>query len=162
MDFATTSLSSYSTVIGSRSVTTTGAGLNFGYVSTNWVVDGFSSARYSSGVQQLANTRYKFTFNNKVTTLESGGSTLFTNTFTGASATGAALVINGFNNAGTVVNNTAGIYLYSFKMWNAQGQLIANYIPATYNNTVGFYDTVSGTFKTATSGTFTAGPAVSN
>ena len=159
MDFKTTSLTSYSSVVGGRSVATTGAGLNFGYFNNKLLVDGFDSKRFTSNVVPTANTRYKFTFNNKVTTLESGGSILFTNTFTGTKANGAALVINGLNNAGTVVNNTAGIYLYSFKMWDAQGALTANYIPVTYNNTVGFYDIVSGTFKTATSGTFTAGPA---
>ena len=44
-------------------------------------------------------------------------------------------------------------------MWDNQGNLIANYVPATNaNNEVGFYDTVTGVLKTASSGTFVAGP----
>ena len=164
MDFQTTSIQSgAASYLGGRSASYP-AGLRLGTSSGNsrLIVTAFSDSAYTATTVVENNTRYKFTFNNKVATLESGGSTLFTNTFTGENANGAALVINGLNSAGTITANPEGIYLYSFKMWNAQGTLTANYIPATYNNTVGFYDTVSGTFKTATSGTFTAGPAVAN
>ena len=42
------------------------------------------------------------------------------------------------------------------------GTLVMNYIPAKRNsdNAIGFYDTVSGTFKTADAGSLTAGPVV--
>ena len=163
MDFQTTSIPENSfNLLGGRSVTYGGLVLT---VSSGgkFILDAFSTSsadRYNSGVSITANTRYKFTFDNKVVTMESGGSTLFSNTFANTNANGAFLAINALNSNGNITNNVAGFYLYSFKMWNAQGQLIANYVPATYNNTVGFYDTVSGTFKTATSGTFTAGPPV--
>jgi len=39
---------------------------------------------------------------------------------------------------------------------------VMNYIPAIYNNTAGFYDTVSKTFKGKTSGSLTAGPTQNN
>ena|GEM_PF-3018567 len=144
--------------------TATYGGLFFGKSSGGvFIVDAFGSAsndRYTSSVIPTDNTRYKFTFDNKVATLESGGSTLFTETFTGANANGANLAINTLNNNGTTMGYSDGIYVHSLKVWNAQGELVANYIPAKQNNplTVGFYDTVSETFKTATAGTFTAGP----
>ena len=39
---------------------------------------------------------------------------------------------------------------------------VMNYIPALRNsdNAVGFYDTISGTFKTVSEGSLTAGPVV--
>ena len=160
MVFKTTSVvSGIASYLGGRNAAHP-AGLLLGTNSNNrFVVTAFSSNGYTSPTNKANNTRYKFTFNNKVATLESGGATLFTNTFTGTDANGATLVINGLNSGGTVTANPEGIYLYSFKMWNAQDGLIADYIPVTYNNAVGFYDIVSGTFKTATSGTFTAGPS---
>ena len=162
MDFETTSIpAGTATFFGGRNTTSSGAGFQLAKINSGLIVDAFgtaSSDRYASNIAAQSNTRYKYTYNNQVATLESGGTTVFTNTFTGTTNNAAALAINALNNNGTVINNTAGIYLYSFKMWNAQGGLIADYIPATYNNTVGFYDTVSGTFKTATSSTFTAGP----
>ena len=164
MDFQTTTTSSaYSAFFGGRTTTTGGMGLQFAIYESKFFVDAFgtsSSDRYSSTTTVQNNTRYKFTFDNKVATLESGGTTLFTNTFTGENANGAALAINASNNNGTITGNAAGIYLYSFKVWNAQGELVMNLVPAIQKGTVpvvGFYDTVSGTFKTATAGTFAAG-----
>ena len=161
MDFQTTTFTSYASFLGGRSQTNQGAGLNIGYLNNEWLVDGFTTgSRYNSGVAPATNTRYKFIFNNQVATLTSGNSTLFTNTFAGTESNGAALAINGFNNNGPVVNNNNGIYLYSFKAWDNQGNLIADYVPAVEKGTVpvvGFYDTVSKTFKTATAGTFAAG-----
>lgn len=163
MDFQTTTIPSGAvSLLGGR--TATYGGLFFAKSSGNvWFVDAFgtsSGARYDLSAPLSNNTRYKFTFNNKVATLESGGTTLFTNTFTGENANGAALAINGYNSAGSITGSTAGIYLYSFKVWNGQGELVMNLVPAVQKGTVpvvGFYDTVSGTFKTATAGTFAAG-----
>ena len=164
MDFETKSVPSGNMyLLGGRSTSSYG-GLFFAKGTDEVMfVDAFGTGptdRYISSVTPIANTRYKFIFDNKVATLESGGATVFTNTFTGANANGAVLVINGLNNHGTNIGAQAGIYVYSFKMWNGNGELIANYVPAvkTDTQTVGFYDTVSETFKTATSGTFTAGP----
>lgn len=163
MDFQTTTVPSVSAyLLGGR--TSTYGGLFF-YQGNNGVlvVDAFGTDiadRYTSSVSFSNNTRYKFTFNNKVATLASSGTTLFTNTFTGENANGATLCINALNNNGSIVGNIAGIYLYSFKVWNAQGELVADYVPAVQKGTVpvvGFYDTVSKTFKTATAGTFAAG-----
>lgn len=163
MDFQTTSLPSGAAYfLGGR--TGNYAGIFFAKTAQNaFLVDAFgttSADRYTSSVAPASNTRYKFTFNNKVMALESGGSTLFTHTFTEENANGAELVINGLNTNGNLLGSPAGIYLYSFKVWNAQGQLIADYVPAVQKGTVpvvGFYDTVSKTFKTATAGTFAAG-----
>lgn len=163
MDFATTSLiAGGAYFLGGR--TETYGGILLAKGSNGWfLVDAFgnlSGDRYTSSVSPTVNTRYKFTFNNKVATLESGGSVLFTNTSTGENANGAALCINGLNASGTPTGGQVGIYLYSFKAWNAQGELVADYVPAVQKGTVpvvGFYDTVSKTFKTATAGTFAAG-----
>ena len=162
MDFQTTSIQSGATsYLGGRSDSyPAGLRLGTGGGNNRLVVTAFSDIAYTATTVVENNTRYKFTFNNKVATLESGGTTLFTNTFTGENANGAALCINGLNSAGTITANLEGIYLYSFKVWNAQGELVADYVPAVQKGTVpvvGFYDTVSGTFKTATAGTFAAG-----
>ena len=163
MDFATTSLPSGAAYfLGGR--TANYAGIFFAKTAQDtFLIDAFGAAstdRYTSSIAPASNTRYKFTFNNKVMTLESGGSTLFTHTFTEENANGAELAINGLNTNGNLLGSPAGIYLFSFKVWNAQGQLIADYVPAVQKGTVpvvGFYDTVSKTFKTATAGTFAAG-----
>ena len=163
MDFQTTTLPSGSVyLLGGRTVTYGGIFFAQGGAGV-CLVDAFGTSsgdRYISSVLLSNVTRYKFTFNNKVASLESGGTTLFTNTSTGTLANGAALVINGLNSNGTVSGAQAGIYLYSFKVWNAQGELVMDLVPAVQKGTVpvvGFYDTVSGTFKTATAGTFAAG-----
>ena len=163
MDFQTTSVPSGSAyLLGGR--TETYGGLFFAKGGAGvCIVDAFGTAsddRYTSNVSLSNNTRYKFTFNNKVASLESGGTTLFTNTSTGTLANGAALIINGLNNNGAGNPGQAGIYVYSFKAWNAQGELVMDLVPAVQRGTVpvvGFYDAVSGTFKTATAGTFAAG-----
>ncbi len=48
--------------------------------------------------------------------------------------------------------------LYSAKFYNASGQLVFNGIPVRHGNECGLYDTVSGTFKSSPSGSFTCGP----
>ena len=160
MEFQTTTFpASGSSFFGARSGGP-GDGLSLGRSASDYVqFDGFNGNRYTSPGGQLAtNTRYKYVWNNKVATIYQGTITVATNTFTGTGTTTHTLAINGLNNSGSVVGNTAGIYLYSFKMWNAQGELIADYVPAKQGNTVGFYDMVSESFKGATSGTFIAGP----
>ena len=68
-------------------------------------------------------------------------------------------------NAGGVYSTALSVLkmkLYSLTMWD-NNQMIHNYIPAKRNsdNTLGIYDTVTGTFLTnAGSGAFVAGPAV--
>jgi len=58
-------------------------------------------------------------------------------------------------------NIASGHRVYS--AWiKVNGQYVMNYIPAVYNNVAGFYDTVSGTFKGATTGSLSAGSTVSN
>jgi hypothetical protein len=168
-DFQTTTIySSSMSLLGGRTIAYGGLYLVKGG-SGNFIVDAFgtsSSDRYASTVSPVANKRYKFTYDNQVATLESEGSVLFTNTMPGTSANGAALVLNGLNDNGTLYANTrGGIYVYSFKAWDNQGNLIANYVPAIKTGetpVVGFYDTVSGTFKTATRGTFAGGGALPN
>lgn len=164
-DFRTTSITPNGMpLLGGRTVTYGGLYFVKGGGGT-FIVDAFGTSsddRYSSTVSSVANKRYKFTYDNQVATLESDGSVLFTNTMTGTSANGAALVLNGLNDNGATNADTRGIYVYSFKAWDNQGNLIADYVPAIQQGTVpvvGFYDTVSGTFKTATEGTFAAGGA---
>ena len=56
---------------------------------------------------------------------------------------------------------TSGNSVYYAKM-KINGVDVMNYIPALRNsdNAVGFYDTISGTFKTVSEGSLTAGPVV--
>ena len=62
---------------------------------------------------------------------------------------------------GNASGNRIGAGQRVFSVWmKVNGQYIMNYIPATYNDAVGFYDSVSQTFKEATVGSFVAGPAV--
>ncbi|MBP5795086.1 MAG: hypothetical protein J6W41_03655, partial [Alphaproteobacteria bacterium] len=142
-------------------------GLNFAWNPGSWafVMDAFSENRFNSAVSMSANTRYQYVFDNKVATIYKNDTPIERYTFDGENANGGALAINALNNQGNIVAlGVAHIYVYFFKMWNAQGTLVANYVPARRNsdNVVGFYDTVSRSFKTATTGTFTAGPTVAN
>jgi len=162
MDFATTSLiATGGSFIGIRDVNTVDNGFSLGRTSNDkyFFINGLSE-RATSTVAATNNTRYKFVWNNGVGTVYQGNTVLYTYTFTPNQTMTRPLVINGFNNVGTLVPSGIGIYLYSFKVWNAQGELVADYVPAVQKGTVpvvGFYDTVSGTFKTATAGTFAAG-----
>ena len=61
------------------------------------------------------------------------------------------------NTGGNRLNAGARIYYARIKVG---GKYVMNYIPAKYGNSVGFYDTVSKTFKTATTGKFIAGPEI--
>lgn len=158
MDFATTNvLGSAETYLSAGS-----SNFRFAHVTTKTFRVNMWSNTYDSTASATSNTRYKFTYNNLVATLESGGSTVFTNTFADAGTTNARLLINGLSSSGGISQNDEGIYLYSFKVWNNHGNLIANYVPCAKTNplTVGLYDLVSDTFINApTSGTWAAGPA---
>ncbi len=156
MDFQTTSTISQATTYLSSSTW-----LRFAHVSAKTFRVNAWGDTYDSTTPVADNTRYKFTYNNLVATLKTGDTTVFTNTFTDTGTTTTRLIINGFPAGGGVISqNDEGIYLYSFKAWDNQGNLIADYVPAVQKGTVpvvGFYDTVSKTFKTATAGTFAAG-----
>jgi hypothetical protein len=161
MDFQTTStVSQTATYLGVRTGDSVSQGLRFAHITSKvFRVYGFGSAADSADVV-ADNTRYKFVWNNQRATLTSGNTTVLDETFTDTGTTTDYLAINGWNISGTVSGNIEGIYLYSFKVWNAQGELVADYVPAVQKGTVpvvGFYDTVSETFKTATAGTFAAG-----
>ena len=116
---------------------------------------------YDPTTQFAANTRYKYTYNNGVCTLESGGSVVSTQTFTVTDNKSTNWGINAYVSGNNYwQTDSDGIYVYSLKVWNGQGELVMNLVPAVQKGTVpvvGFYDTVSKTFKTATSGTFAAG-----
>ena len=117
---------------------------------------------YDPTTQFAANTRYKYTYDNGVCTLESGGSVISTNTFTVTDNTSTDWGINDYyfgNGAWSVYHD--GMYVYSVKVWNDQGELIMDLVPAVQRGTVpivGFYDRATGGFRTATGGTFAAGP----
>lgn len=124
------------------------------------VLYGFESGtEYYAPEQFQANTRYKYTYNNGVCTLESGGSVVSTRTFTVTDNTSTNWGINAYK--GTVwATDSDGIYVYSLKVWNDQGELVMDLVPAVQRGTVpvvGFYDTVTGGFRTPTAGTFAAG-----
>jgi len=65
-----------------------------------------------------------------------------------------------FGNTGG--NRIAAGHRVYYAWIKVNGEYVMNYIPAIYNNTAGFYDTVSKTFKGKTSGSLTAGPATNN
>jgi len=172
-DFQTTTLSNYlRNYIGGRAKGVSAGGgfrlskLASGGTNLNRVVlYGFESGtEYYAPEQFQANTRYKYTYNNGVCTLESGGSVVSTRTFTVTDNTSTKWGINTYTSGNNYwQTDTDGIYVYSLKVWNAQGKLVMDLVPAIQQDTVpvvGFYNMVSGTFKTATAGEFTAGPEV--
>lgn len=118
---------------------------------------GFGSYQDSTDTV-AANTRYKFTWDNKRWIVTTGSTTVFDKTYSNTWSNTYPLTINGWNSAGTVTPWAEGVYVHSFKAWDNQWVLAANYIPCVYNNEVGFYDTVSESFKWATAWTFTAWP----
>lgn len=160
MDFQTTSILNCR-YLGARNFAVAGNGLQLGVESSKFVVDGFQE-RYQTGQTPTANTRYKFVYNDGAFSMYQGGTLISSHTFTPDQTTTAKMVINAINTAGTISGNTAGIYLYSFKVWDGNGDLIADYVPATLLHplTVGLYDRVSGTHLLPSAGTWSAGPAV--
>lgn len=166
MDFQTTNVTTVSEYyLGVRDVSGGVEGLAIvkrpSSVGNTLSFDGFQAGnRYNSTYVPTSNTRYKYTYDNGTITLTKDNTVVASHTFTPDSTVTSKLAINGFNDNGSVLVNPTGVYLYSFKVWNAQGELVIDLVPAVEKGAVpvvGFYDTVSGTFKTATAGTFAAG-----
>lgn len=129
--------------------------------SGNFIIDAFdstASGRFDSGVVAESNTRYKFVYNNQVATLYRNDTSVVTHTFTSTNSNGAILCIKGRSDSGVVDSTAASLYVYSFKAWDSAGNLIADYIPCRRQTTIGFYDSVSGQFLTATAGVWNSGP----
>lgn len=162
LEMQTTSVTTNATTyLGSRDESSGNGGLRFAHISDKtFRIAGFGALSTSSGTA-ANNTKYKFIWDNGSFWVYSGTTLIHSGTFAEETMpTTTPLAINGWNSGGTIGGNVEGIYLYSFKAWNAQGELVADYVPAVQKGTVpvvGFYDTVSKTFKTATAGTFAAG-----
>ncbi len=128
------------------------------------VLYGFESGTeyYDPTVQFQPATRYKYTYNNGVCTLESGGSVISTRTFTVTDDTSTKWGINSYVSGNDYwQTDTSGIYVYSVKIWNDQGDLVMDLVPAVQKGqtmVVGFYDRVTGGFRTPSAGIFAAGP----
>ena len=168
-DFATTNLStSLANYFGARaSGVAAGGGFRLTKLSNLGVaMYGFDTTdAYESGSNIMtANTRYKYVYENGTCTLSSGGTDILTHTYTvNDTSTITAFGINAYTSNGTTYSaSNLGIYFYGLKIWNTQGELVADYVPATLLNplTVGIYDRVSKTHLLPTSGTWSAGPAV--
>jgi hypothetical protein len=160
-DFQTTTLGSSgaTTYLGVRPSSSGNGGLRVARISSQvFRIYGFG-AYQDSTITAAPNTRYKFVWDNQHAVITSGGSTVLDLTYTGTDACAYPITINGWNSAGTITPGSEGIFVYSFKAWNAQGELVADYVPTKDpDGVVGFYDTVSESFKTATAGTIAAGP----
>lgn len=166
-DFATTNISTgLRNYFGARaSGVSAGGGFRLSKLANQGVaMYGFDTTdAYESGSNVLTdNTRYKYVYENGTCTLSSGGTDILTHTYTvNDTSTITAFGINAYTSNGTTyATSGVGIYCYGLKIWNGQGELVMNLVPAVQRGTVpvvGFYDTVSGTFKTATAGTFAAG-----
>jgi hypothetical protein len=161
-DFATTTLASggATTYLGVRPDGSGNGGLRVARISSKvFRIYGFGTYKDSSTLV-ANNTRYKFIWDNQHATITTVGNTIFDESYTNTGDNTYPVTINGWNSAGTVTPGTEDVFVYSLKIWNNQGQLVANYIPCKKLDplTVGFYDTVSQSFKAATSGTFAAGP----
>lgn len=160
-DFQTTTLGSSgaTSYLGVRPSSSGNGGLRVARISSQvFRIYGFGSYKDST-TTAAANTRYKFVWDNQHAVMTSGGTTVLDLTFTDTGACAYPITINGWNSAGTVTPGSEGIFVYSFKAWNAQGELVADYVPTKDpDGIVGFYDTVSESFKTATAGTIAAGP----
>ena len=157
LDFQTTTMTaSPTTYLGARTSSSTN-GLRLAHISSGvFRFYGFGSY-VDSTVNCQNNTRYKFVWDNKDCTLTTGDTTIISKTFTTSGSNTTPLSINAWNTEGAINGNNEGIRVYSFKAWNNQGTLIANYVPVKdSNDEAGFYDTVSGEFKGATAGTLSA------
>ncbi len=133
-------------------------GVNSTY-NNNVVLYGFEAGtEYYAPEQFQANTRYKYTYNNGVCTLESGGNVVSTRTFTVTDNTNTKWGINAYVNGDSWQTNSLGIYTYSLKVWNPQGELVMDLVPdLTSSNVVCLYDMVTGNIREASAGTFEAG-----
>ena len=168
MDFQTTSVSTSGVrnYFGSRYVNApVGAGIRLAHTANGYLVlYGFDTTNPYTGsggsYKIQSNTRYKYVYNNNSASISTGGTVVDSTTFTVDDTTTREVAINTYTSSDTWGTATEGIYLYSFKAWNGQGELVIDLVPAVQRGTVplvGFYDMVSKTFKTATVGTFAAG-----
>lgn len=127
------------------------------------VLYGFESGTeyYDPTTRFQSNTRYKYTYDDGVCTLESGGSVVSTQTFTVTDTTSTKWGINCYVSGNDYwQTDSEGVYVYSLKVWNAQGELVMDLVPAVQKGqtmVVGFYDRATGGFRTPTAGTFAAG-----
>ena len=160
-DFQTTTLGSSgaTSYLGVRPSSSGNGGIRVARISTQvFRIYGFG-AYQDSTTTAAANTRYKFVWDNQHAVMTTGSTTVLDLTFTGTQDCAYPITINGWNSAGSVTPGSEDIFVYGFKAWNAQGELVADYVPAkNANNEVGFYDMVSESFKGPTTGTFAAGP----
>ena len=154
LDFQTTSLytSALRNYYGGRyDGATAGAGIRLCRVATSKriVMYGFdtSTAGQATGDYVFeGNTRYQYVYDNGTSTLSTGGSVVETKTFTINDTTTSDVAVNSYRqNDGTYSTATERIYVYSYKNYAANGALLENWIPVQKENTVYFYDTVSGT-----------------
>jgi len=78
------------------------------------------------------------------------------------SASGTSVYLFAFN--GATPSNIISAQVKQFKIWDDNGTLVRNFIPAkNSSNTVGLYDTVNNRFyENQGTGTFTAGPDVAS
>jgi len=162
LDFQTTTISyNAAAYLGGRSGQSP-AGLIFSHGSNNATVTDAFGQRYNLTYRVEDNTHYKYVFNNKVFTLYKNGEVVETHTFTSSTNSGAALAIKAINMGDSIDFAGEGFYFYGFKAWDNQGQLIADYIPATklQGLVTGIYDRVTNTFLTAISGEWSSGPAL--
>ena len=115
---------------------------------------------YDPTAQFQPNTRYKYTYDNGVCTLESGGSVISTQTFAITDNTSTKWGINSYvsNNDYWQTDSADGVFGYSLKVWNSQGELVMDLVPdLTSSNVVCYYDMVTGNIREASGGTFEAG-----
>ena len=164
LEMQTTSVTANAaTYLGARDESSGNGGLRFAHISDKtFRIAGFGALSTSSGTA-ANNTKYKFIWDNGSFWVYSGTTLIHSGTFTEETMpTTTPLTINGWNSGGTIGGNIEEIYLYSFKGWNNQGQLVADMIPAKYGNTVGLYDIVRNRFfENSGSGSFLPGEELS-
>lgn len=164
-DFQTTTLGAgLRNYLGGRALgVSAGGGFRLSKLASNnndrVVLYGFEDGTeyYDPTTQFQANTRYKYTYDNGVCTLESGGSVISTNTFTITDNTSTNWGINDYCSNGAWSAYHENIYVYSVKVWDGQGELVMDLVPAKTSTEIGFYDAVTDEFRGPTSGTFAAG-----
>ena len=106
-----------------------------------------------------ANQKYKLTMNAEKWYLDDTlKTTMSTATFTSGGA--LSLFYSYYGGQDANVGNYAKMKLYSFKVWNASGELVGCFVPCyeTTNGTIGLYNIVEGQFYTNVgTGTFGKG-----
>lgn len=118
------------------------------------------AAGYTSTVEVIPNEDYKFVWDNGTATLYSGSTVLFSHAFTQPGTMALPLGINAVKDTDAIGTNNDTYSYKRISIWDGNGSLVANYVPCVKDDVVGFYDTVTGVLKTASNGTFVAGPVV--